>query len=163
MDHAPPARGKTMRVPGIQLEFELPSAEWRQTDAPGEDGVGLYGYKREPILNPQRLPIIPFIGFIIHRVGPNSGDLLDFYTLIMPTLGPMRIENGGFMPLGVGQLHNGMLIKAHHSIDGPDHSVRLVLWLREELGVVIICDTTSDVLEQVEPEFQATLATLREY
>ncbi len=159
-----PPDGITTQIHEAHLEFELPNANWRLVDHElGTDGRGrLYGFKRAPVKNSSGELILPYIGVILDPEFESS-NWVDFYAFAQPRLPSTKIERMLDFQVGeVGELNAGGY-KGHHDVGGRPHSVFVVFAVSPDGAVAIIMDATTEVFDQMEPEFRATLKSLRHY
>jgi len=157
--------GVTFRIPEAQLEFELPNADWKLSDhRPETETTALfYGFKRSAVTNPSGERIFPYIGVIVEHAGPNNGNWVEHYAIKQPTLPPTKIERMlDFLEGEVGALNAGGY-KGHHELGGRPHTIFAIFALHDETALTVIMDSTTDVFAQIEPEFLATLNSMRHY
>ena len=160
------------KAPGLPVEIakwrfamRLPSAKWKvlyEQEIEGANRRGIYGYKRQAILDSEGRPIEPVIGFVFRPVPKDANPIIwigIYRAKLVKAAGMELVESLNRslfpgLPLGMGWLTTS-------EKGGIEHTVKLVGAIDGEVGVQVIMDSTTDVFAAVEQEFDFTLKSLR--
>ncbi len=141
---------------GVKMSFDEPNPKlWEITQKEffPEKNAGIILYTHVPVYNKKKQAIRPTIGIVYEKFPEPPEDTI-VYSINMR----MRMP---FEPKEVLTHEDGSLIEkyavgytAEMDQQKIKHSLIIVHMLRGKVGVQIICDSTSDVMNQVEPDMR---------
>jgi hypothetical protein len=150
------------KLPGTQIAFQLSNAEWALADTmETESGMRVYAYKRTPILDKDSTSIIPNIAFLVEKVDTGA-DIIE-YSMQKRSAMAFDVEKVFNYLDNDPIIHHRYAVgyKGHYAQQGLEHTIYVVHLIDENWGMQIICDATTDVFPQCEPEFLKFLRSIK--
>ena len=151
---------KQVTVPEIYWSFDLPTAYNQVPVADLGNGVSMYRFKREPIVDASGLAVHPNIGFVIEDVPAGTDPVLfsaskrrfKVLEVYSPTSGIFSINAIGY------------LAEYEETIDGKSylHHIYVLHAVQGAKGIEVILDATQSVFAEVQDEFLSVLKSLRQ-
>jgi hypothetical protein len=152
------------KLPGTQVTFQLPNAEWTLADTmETESGLRVFSYKRTPILDKDSTSIIPNIAFLVEQV--DTGTDIVVYSMQKRIAMPFEVDKVYSHDDSNAIIRHPYAIgyKGHYTQKGLEHTIYIVHLIDENWGVQIICDATSDVFPKCDSEFLKFLRSIKSH
>lgn len=151
----------TQELKEIKLKIDLPSDSWVLKQYDSANATTVYIFKRQPISDSEGREIIPNVGVIIESI--EEGVDIITYTALKRKQIPFKSTEIFTHEKGEITFENAIGYRGNYTDNlGLDHTVIVVYGIQAGKGFQVICDSTTDIFEKVEPEFSSILKSLRE-
>ncbi|MEZ4936890.1 MAG: hypothetical protein R2799_04785 [Crocinitomicaceae bacterium] len=153
---------QTQKIKEAKIKFDLPNDKWSLADQKSMEGLSLYVFKREGLLDSDGREVISNIAVIIEHA-PDTLGVVEF-SLFKRMQVPIQIEKVLTSMDEQPLLHfvNAIGYKGSYTDENElAHTVYIVHLINENKGVQIIMDITSNLFGVIEEEFLETLKSIK--
>lgn len=143
---------------GLGLWVSPPSPEWKRKDAEGKRAAGVeqIGFERKPVFAADGQGVLPYCSVMGEQVEPEVTDAI-MYSLSWRMRQPFKVTSVFSHTEGILQLKNALGYWGTVEYGGDEHTLMVVHGLVPGHGIIIVCDATTSVIDQVRAEFEAFL------
>jgi hypothetical protein len=141
------------------ISLELPNNSWNLINKMDQNGMQIYFYKRNPIIDKNGNSIIPNISIIVEDVNKD----LDVVTYSAFKRGQVNFE---VIEMFIHEdekidFENAVGYKGKYNDQFGEHTVYIVHAINNQKGVQIIFDVLTDLFSELDPEFKKTLKSIK--
>lgn len=149
-----PAPAERFALDDPHVSFTAPSAAWHQKNLEGE--VSNIGFEREPVFEPNGQGVLPYCSTL--SVPTKHTDIVQF-SLEWRLKQPFTVDSVFSHEDGTLKLKNAIGYWGKTTYGGNEHTLMIVHGLFERRGLIVVCDATTAVIDQVRAEFEAFLGS----
>lgn len=140
------------------IKLNIPNSHWHLQPRQEKNGMIIYVFKRDPVLDSSNRNVIPNAAVIIEKIDPKTD---------VVTYSVNKRANGFFDVIqmfthedGTINYLNAVGYKGTYT-DALSHTVYVVHAIHEDKGIQIILDTTTETFPAIDNEFLQILKTIR--
>lgn len=150
----------TQELKEAKVKIDLPNDSWFLADKQENKGMTIYFFKRHPIEDDEGRKIIPNISVIIEDVDKGLDAVA--YSAMKRSRVNFEVLEVFTHTNGQIEFQNAVGYKGKYvDTGGLAHTIYVVHGINGKKGLQFICDVTTNILDQVDNEFMATLKSIR--
>jgi hypothetical protein len=142
-----------------KISLNLPNEKWELKDKVNQNGMQIYFFKREPVVDSIGREVIPNISVIVEDVDKN---------LDVVTYSAMKRSKVNFEVLdvftqdeGLIDIKNAIGYKGKYVDQYGDHTVYVVHIINNKKGLQIFFDVLTGLFNELDNEFKLTLKSIK--
>ena len=142
-----------------KISLELPNESWELKNKVDQNGMQIYFFKREPVIDSIGREVIPNISVIVEDVDKN----LDVVTYSMMKRGQINFEviDMFIHDSGLIDFENAVGYKGKYNDQYGEHTVYVVHAINNKKGLQIFFDVLTGLFDNLDDEFKATLKSIK--
>lgn len=153
--------GDTLPLIRGKLVFTNPNPKvWKLDDRSAAPTMGMIMFKRDPIMNPEGIPIWPVLAVVYEDLPKDSKMDVIEYSLFKRQQLPFDVDRVLTPDSGDLTYRNAIGYEGHQDQHGRTHKLLIAHMLFDHQGIVVIGDATADVYDKVAGEMKAFLKSV---
>lgn len=154
------AIGRQATIPEIGWSFDLPAAYLRAPVPELGDGLSMFRFKREPIVDASGLAVHPNIGIVIENVPEGTDAVL--FSASKRRFKVLEVYSPDSGIYGVNAI--GFLAEYDETLDGETYSHRIYVLhaIQGTKGIEVVLDATDSVFSEAQGEFLSILKSMKQ-
>jgi hypothetical protein len=147
------------RIEEAKMSLELPNDKWELKDKVEQNGMQIYFFKREPIIDSLGNEVIPNISVIVENVSKK----LDVVSYSMLKRGQVNFEviDVFIHDSGLIDFKNAVGYKGKYNDKHGEHTVYVIHAINNKKGLQIFFDVLTGLFDDLDEEFKLTLKSIK--
>lgn len=142
-----------------EVSLQLPNDKWELKDKVEQNGMQIYFFKREPIIDSIGRSVVPNISVIVEKVNKK----LDVVTYSMLKRSQVNFEvlDTFIYEDGLIDFENAIGYKGKYIDQIGEHTVYVVHAINNKRGLQIFFDVLTELFDSLDDEFKVTLKSIK--
>jgi hypothetical protein len=142
-----------------KISMSLPNEKWTLNQKADQNGTQAYIYKREPVIDSLGRRIIPNLAIIVEDIESNL-DVVT-YSALKRSKTPFKVSKVFIQGDGPIEFKNAIGYLGSYTDNIGDHTIYMIYLINNKKGVQVICDVVTSLFDKLDPEFQASLQSIK--